>query len=71
MFSSIAGRSVVVTGASRGIGRGIARVFASKGARVLLVARDHRTGRGGGGGDPGRGRARDRLCCRCREPGGR
>jgi 3-oxoacyl-[acyl-carrier protein] reductase len=29
-----------VTGASKGIGRGIARVFASKGANVLLVARD-------------------------------
>jgi 3-oxoacyl-[acyl-carrier protein] reductase len=40
MLTSIAGRSVVVTGGSRGIGRGIARVFAGKGARVLLVARD-------------------------------
>lgn len=40
MFTSIAGRSVVVTGGSRGIGRGIAGVFASAGARVLLVGRD-------------------------------
>jgi len=40
MFTSIAGRSVVVTGSSKGIGKGIARVFASKGARVLVVARD-------------------------------
>jgi len=40
MFTSIAGRSVIVTGASKGIGKGIARVFASKGARVLVVARD-------------------------------
>ena len=39
MLTSIAGRSVVVTGASKGIGRGIAKVFASKGARVLVVAR--------------------------------
>lgn len=39
MLTSIAGRSVIVTGASRGIGRGIARVFAAKGARVLLVSR--------------------------------
>jgi 3-oxoacyl-[acyl-carrier protein] reductase len=31
---------VVVTGASKGIGKGIARVFASKGAQVLLAARD-------------------------------
>src|SRR5262249_61189619 len=40
MFTSIAGRAVVVTGSSKGIGKGIARVFASKGARVLVVARD-------------------------------
>ena len=32
MLSSIAGKSVIVTGASMGIGKGIARVFASKGA---------------------------------------
>jgi len=31
---------VIVTGASKGIGKGIARVFASKGAQVLLAARD-------------------------------
>jgi 3-oxoacyl-[acyl-carrier protein] reductase len=36
----MAGRSVIVTGASKGIGKGIARVFASKGAQVLLAARD-------------------------------
>jgi 3-oxoacyl-[acyl-carrier protein] reductase len=40
MFTSIAGRSVVVTGGSRGIGLGIARVFAGAGARVLVVGRD-------------------------------
>jgi 3-oxoacyl-[acyl-carrier protein] reductase len=40
MFTSIAGKSVVVTGATRGIGLGIARVFASCGARVLVVGRD-------------------------------
>jgi 3-oxoacyl-[acyl-carrier protein] reductase len=40
MFTSIAGRAVVVTGATRGIGRGIARVFAGAGARVLIVGRD-------------------------------
>lgn len=40
MLTSIAGRSVIVTGASKGIGKGIARVFASKGAKVLLVARN-------------------------------
>jgi 3-oxoacyl-[acyl-carrier protein] reductase len=39
MFTSIAGRSVMVTGASKGIGKGIARAFAASGARVLLTAR--------------------------------
>ena len=40
MLTSIEGRSVIVTGASKGIGKGIARVFAQHGARVLLAARD-------------------------------
>jgi 3-oxoacyl-[acyl-carrier protein] reductase len=39
MLTSIAGRSVIVTGASKGIGKGIARVFASKGGKVLVVSR--------------------------------
>ncbi len=40
MFTSFDGRRVVVTGGSKGIGKGIARVFARSGADVLVVARD-------------------------------
>ena len=40
MFTSIDGRAVVVTGATRGIGKGIAAVFARSGARVLITGRD-------------------------------
>jgi 3-oxoacyl-[acyl-carrier protein] reductase len=40
MFTSIAGRAVVVTGGSRGIGKGIASVFARNGARVIITGRD-------------------------------
>ena len=36
MLTSIAGKSVVVTGASKGIGKGIARVFARNGAKVTI-----------------------------------
>ena len=39
MFSSVAGRSVLVTGGTKGIGKGIARVFARSGADVVVAGR--------------------------------
>jgi 3-oxoacyl-[acyl-carrier protein] reductase len=39
VLTSIRDRSVVVTGGSKGIGRGIAKVFASQGAKVTIAAR--------------------------------
>jgi 3-oxoacyl-[acyl-carrier protein] reductase len=40
MFTSLKGRSVIVTGASKGIGKGIARVFVGEGANVLIAGRN-------------------------------
>jgi 3-oxoacyl-[acyl-carrier protein] reductase len=43
MFTSREGRTVIVTGGSKGIGKGIARVFARQGARLVIAARDETT----------------------------
>ncbi|NJK63440.1 MAG: 3-oxoacyl-ACP reductase FabG [Synechococcaceae cyanobacterium SM2_3_1] len=39
MFQSLAGRTVIVTGGSRGIGKGLVKRFAAVGANVLIVSR--------------------------------
>jgi 3-oxoacyl-[acyl-carrier protein] reductase len=57
MFNSLQGRSAVVTGGSKGIGRGIAETFAAAGVNVLVTARqeaDLETTVAGLAGQPGK-----------------
>ena len=44
MFSSMKDRSVLVTGGSKGIGKGIAVAFAAEGAQVVITGRDRQAG---------------------------
>lgn len=44
MLTSIKDRSVVVTGGSKGIGKGIAQVFSAHGAKVMIAARGEESG---------------------------
>jgi 3-oxoacyl-[acyl-carrier protein] reductase len=46
MFESVKGRSVIVTGASKGIGRGIALCFGAAGCKVMVVSRNAAEARG-------------------------
>jgi short-subunit dehydrogenase len=39
MMQDLSGKTAIITGASRGIGAAAARVFATQGANVMLVAR--------------------------------
>ena len=44
MLTSIKDRSVIVTGGSKGIGKGIAQVFAAQGAKVMIGSRGEKDG---------------------------
>lgn len=46
MLTSIKNRTVIITGGSKGIGRGMAQVFANQGAKVMIVARGEKDAAG-------------------------
>jgi len=45
MFTPLRGRSVLVTGGTKGIGKGIAAAFAAEGTSVVITGRDEQSGK--------------------------